>query len=272
MTHKLPCLVSLFALLIATPALAQTTLTLDSSAADPGGVKLSAPPNFSMSLQVDESSSTPPPKPSSSKPPKPSSSAEPPLSHMSTPPVFSSSEDQTASSEDETSSDDQTSSDDETDSDESSTPSGPPVASDVALKLFYDSCTDISGGDKAAYDRANNNGWIANDNDDAGPYNSIYSASRQMDGYGEVDIWGSVQSFPTQTLGYCRVDLPDADNLIDFGQMSKIGGLKGKIEDRGDGNVFGTWESADKKLLIIGDRSEGQVEIEYNILLGDAKK
>ena len=93
-----------------------------------------------------------------------------------------------------------------------------------------------------------------------------------FDGYGEVDIWGSLQNFPTQRLGYCRIDLSDSEALVDFRDMNGLGGLKGKLEDRGDGNVFGTWETADKRLLAIGDRTDGALELEFNFLLGDAPK
>jgi hypothetical protein len=261
MTMKLPHLLALLALGVSTSALAANTPT--SSSDEAGGVSMSAPPNFSMSLEQsseeDQPSSDMVPPDLSVSAPDDTSSDE--TSHMSEPPNFSSSEeDQPASSEE-----DQTSSQEET-------PSGPPLASADALKLFYDTCTDISGGDPAAYDRANNGGWTPNDQDDVGPYNSIYSGYRMVENFGEIDIWGSVNSFPTQQLGYCRVDFPDADNTINFSDMGKIADLKGRTEDRGDGNIYGTWESSDKKILVIGDRNAGQVEIEYNILLGDKKK
>jgi hypothetical protein len=210
---------------------------------------MSAPPNFS-SLQL--SSEEAPPDTSSSE-----------MSHMSAPPNFGSSSEAPASSSEEAPPDDQSSSE---------PPAGPPVASADALKMFYDACTDISGGDPKSYDRANGNGWTPNDQDDSGPYNSIYSGYRNMDGYGEVDIWGSVNTYPSQQLGYCRIDFPDADNLINFADVAKLGDLKGRIEDRGDGNVYGAWESGDKKLLVIADRNDGQVEIEFNLLLGDKKR
>ena len=254
MIVRLTQLLSVLALCAATPVLADTT----------GGVSMSAPPNFSGT----SSSQATPPDTSSSE-----------MSHMTTPPNFgSSSSDATppdmSSMDDQSSStDDQTSSeappDDTTSSDQ---PAGPPVASADALKLFYDTCTDLSGGDLKAYDRANSSGWTQNEQDDAGPYNSIYSGYRNMDGYGEVDIWGSLNSYPTQQLGYCRVDFTDTDNLINFADMTKLGGLKGRLEDRGDGNVYGAWEAPDHKLLVIGDRNGGQVEIEFNLLLGDKKK
>lgn len=151
-------------------------------------------------------------------------------------------------------------------------PSGPPVTSAEAFKIFVDTCTDISGGTEGSYDRANAAGWIPNDADDSGPYNSIYSGSREIAGLGEVDIWGSVQNFPTQRLGYCRVDFSDSNNVLDFKDMAGVHGLTGSIQPRDGGNVYGAWEAPDKKLLVIGDRSDGAVELEFNLILGEKPK
>lgn len=147
-------------------------------------------------------------------------------------------------------------------------PAATQIDSAATLKLFVDACTDLSGGDSAAYDRANASGWVPNDTGDTGPYNAVYSGSREVAGLGEIDIWASVQSFPTQRLGYCRIDFSDPDNLLDLGAMNGIGGLTGTVQPRDGGDVFGSWEGADKKLLVIGDRTEGAVEIEFNFLLG----
>ena len=151
-------------------------------------------------------------------------------------------------------------------------PAGPPVTSAEAFKIFVDTCTDISGGTDGSYDRANAAGWVPNDSDDSGPYNSIYSGSREISGLGEVDIWGSVQNFPTQRLGYCRVDFSDSNNLLDFKDMAGVHGLVGSIDPRDGGNVYGAWETPDKTLLVIGDRSDGAVELEFNLILGDKPK
>lgn len=147
--------------------------------------------------------------------------------------------------------------------------SGPPIASADALKMFVDACTAIESGAPDAYDKVKDAGWVPNETEDTGPYNAVYSGYRDFSGYGEVDIWGSVQTFPTRKLGYCRVDFSDNDGRLDFNDMAGIAGLAGALSDRGDGNVYGAWESPDKKLLVLGDRTDGAVEIEFNLLPGD---
>ena len=241
-------LLSLSALLIASPALAETTLTLDASQPS-GAVSMSGPPN--LSLMNDDSSSAEDPS-LSLAPSDDNSSSE--VSHMTQPPDF------TSSSED----------DEQTDDTSSEEPAAPALPSKDALQAFFDACHDISGGDAAGFDKVNDAGWTPDETDDPGPFNAIYSGYKTIDGYGDVTIWGSLQTYPTQRLGYCRVDFSDDQTKIDFGDMAGIGGLTGKLEDRGDGVVYGTWETADKKTLVIADRSEGAVEIEYNFLLGDA--
>lgn len=239
LTRLLPVLLAGFAL----PAQAQVTLNLDSSSSgEAAGLSMSAPPTISMSVEAPSAES---------------SSAEP--SQMTQPPNLSSSSDEEV---DEQPSDDMP----------SEAPSGPPVASKDALSDFFAACNLAAGGVVDGARQLEDAGWLANEDTDAGPFNTIYSGYRSFDGYGEVDIWGALQVFPTQRLGYCRVDFSDPDGLINFGDMAGIGDLAGSTEDRGNGNVFGSWQSADKHILVIADRVDGTVEIEFNFLLGDAPK
>lgn len=232
MSVKLTYLLSLAALLAASPALAQ-----ESSA----GLSLSAPPNFSSSADV-----APPSEPASSS-----------MSHMSAPPDASSSDD-AAPPDGETSG-------------EPSEPTGPPMASTDAIKLFVSTCGSIAGGAPDARDDAQKAGWQADDPADNGPYVTIYSGYQELAGYGSVDLWSSLESFPTQRIGYCRLDFGDVDNLLNFNDFTKLG-LNGTITDNGNGNVFGSWESEDHKTLLAANRTDGQVQMEFNLLLPPASK
>jgi len=232
MSVKLTYLLSLAALLAASPALAQ-----ESSA----GLSLSAPPNFSSSAEV-----APPSEPASSS-----------MSHMSAPPDASSSDD-AAPPDGETSG-------------EPSEPTGPPMASTDAIKLFVSTCGSIAGGAPDARDDAQKAGWQADDPADNGPYVTIYSGYQELAGYGSVDLWSSLESFPTQRIGYCRLDFGDVDNLLNFNDFTKLG-LNGTITDNGNGNVFGSWESEDHKTLLAANRTDGQVQMEFNLLLPPASK
>ena len=233
MSVKLTYLLSLAALLTASPALAQ-----DASA----GLSLSAPPNFSSS-----SADVTPAEPSISAP----------VSHMSEPPNLSSSDEDVAPPDD--------------DNGEPSEPAGPPMASIDAIKLFVSTCSSIAGGSTTARDDAQKAGWQADDPADNGPYVTIYSGYQELAGYGSVDLWSSLESFPTQRIGYCRLDFGDVDNLLNFNDFTKLG-LNGTITDNGNGNVFGSWESADHKTLLAANRTDGQVQMEFNLLLAPASK
>jgi hypothetical protein len=152
----------------------------------------------------------------------------------------------------------------------SSAPAAETAVSSVdLLKMIVDACTAIESGAPDAYDKVKDTGWVPNETEDTGPYNAVYSGYRDVEGYGEIDIWGSVQTYPSQRLGYCRVDFTDSDNRLDFKAMTGLVGLAGTLEDRGDGNVYGAWEGPDRKLLVLGDRTDGAVEIEFNLLPGD---
>lgn len=213
---KLTHLLSLSALMLATPAMAQATLSLapeDSSSA------LSS--SSGMQLSVDDGTSTP--------------------------------------------------ADNLTDAgDEPSAPAGPPLASVDALKLFVNLCTEVAGGVPNARDDAASAGWTADDPTDSGPYVEIYSGYQELAGFGSVDVWSSLETFPTQRVGYCRVDFGDVDNLIDFKDVASLG-FTGAVTDGGNGNAYGAWESADHKTLLAANRTDGQVQMEFNLLLPLAK-
>ena len=145
---------------------------------------------------------------------------------------------------------------------------GPAITSPEAFKIFVEACTSLASGEAGADQRAASAGWTANEASSTGPFSTVYSGYRDLNGLGEVDIWGAVYSYPTQRLGYCRVDFSDPDNILDFNDVTGINGLTGSAKPGDNSDVYGAWETPDKKLLVIGDRTEGVVELEFNALLG----
>jgi hypothetical protein len=268
---RLPLYLSLCFAVVAGPALAQTTITLDGGSS--AGLSMNAPPNLSLQVEDDTSSDdttmdlsveddtsssssasrlTQPPVLSmsvedgdSSSMDDESSSSE--LSHMTEPPNFMSSED-----------------DDEGD-DETSEPSGPALSSHDALQLFTTLCSELGLGAEGAEDNATAAGWQLDEPVDTGPYVKIVSGYQEFAGYGSVDFWSSLQTFPTQRLGYCRISFGDADNLIDFTDLNDLG-FTGETQDNGDGNVFGAWDAANHTILLSGDRADGEAQLEFNVI------
>lgn len=145
----------------------------------------------------------------------------------------------------------------------------PPPSTAELFQIFYDTCTSLSGGDPTAYDRANDSGWVPYEAGEYGPFKRVYTGARDFETYGSVEIWGSLETYPSQSLGYCRVDFSDPDGSFDLNAVTGIGGLAGTVSSDG-GN--GVWETADKKLLVIGARYEGSVAIEFNVLVGNTPK
>jgi hypothetical protein len=151
----------------------------------------------------------------------------------------------------------------------SSQEQGPPLSSLDMLQKMYNVCTDVASGDPEAYDRANGDGWSSDGDEGSGPLKTVYSAYKNYDGFDQVTLWSSVETYPTQRLGYCSVDFSEVGGTINLNDMSKIGGLAGKVVDN-DAGTYGSWESADHKVLVVASRSDGAVEVEFNLLLGPA--
>lgn len=158
----------------------------------------------------------------------------------------------------------------ESDADMPAVPSGPPLSSKDAFAAFYKVCTDLGGGDAAAFDRANTDGWTPDDTEAGGPYRTVYSATKPISGFGDVQVWSSLERYASQRLGYCRLDFSDADSRLDFHDLDGFNGLAGTIDDEGENGVYGVWESPDKKLMVIADRAGGDASVEFNLLLPPA--
>jgi hypothetical protein len=143
----------------------------------------------------------------------------------------------------------------------------PPAPSSAELfQIFYVACTSLSGGAADAYDKANQSGWVPYEGAEYGPYKRVYNGARDFRDFGSVEIWGSLETYPSQSLGYCRVDFSDVDGIFDLNAVTGIGGLTGTV---GNAGANGVWETADKKLLVIAARYEGSLSIEFNVLVGD---
>ncbi|MEO6178517.1 MAG: hypothetical protein ABIP15_01985, partial [Devosia sp.] len=127
-------------------------------------------------------------------------------------------------------------------------------------------CTSISGGAADAFDKANDAGWVPYDGTDNGPFKRVYTGARDLPDIIGVELWGSFETYRTQSLGYCRVDFGDYENAFDLSKIDGLEGLSGKVDE---GGSYGVWESADKKLLVIAARVEGSLSIEFNVLVGD---
>ncbi len=144
-----------------------------------------------------------------------------------------------------------------------------PVPSAELIPALYAVCTDVASGAAGSADRAGAAGWVFHDDEVDTPLRTIYAAGKQVDGYDDPELWSSVETYPGGRLGYCRISLGDFDNHIDFADFGKIAGLTGSVVEE-DGAVYGSWEQADHNTRVIASAAEGEVEIEFNLVLPPA--
>jgi hypothetical protein len=137
------------------------------------------------------------------------------------------------------------------------------------LQAIFDVCTDVASGDPVALDRAAGAGWQPGDAEEGGPYRIINSGFRSFAGYDDANFRAVTDIFPTQRLGYCSGSLGDRNDKVNLADFGQIGGLKGTTKAQ-DGAVFGTWDTADGKLMVFAGKSDGYVDYEFNILLPPA--
>jgi hypothetical protein len=68
-------------------------------------------------------------------------------------------------------------------------------------------CEIFARGDVLAVEAAGAAGWEAYEDESESPYVRSYSAAMELPGIGYADLFALVESYPDQTLGYCRIDV-----------------------------------------------------------------
>jgi hypothetical protein len=70
-------------------------------------------------------------------------------------------------------------------------------------------CENFARGDVLAVDDAIGKGWDAYEGDGESPYVQTFNAHKELTGVGAADIFVLFETYPTHTLGYCRMDVID---------------------------------------------------------------
>lgn len=149
---------------------------------------------------------------------------------------------------------------------------GPAVTSASLIKELYEVCSAVAQAEPDALRKAEARGWAEDeDNEGDAPYFTQTAASKSFGGVGPVEMWGTVDFYPQIREGYCRMDLTDADNLIDFADFKQISGLDGKVTNIG-GDTYAAWQigSGTPKVMITAQRVAGDFQMEINTILPPA--
>lgn len=85
----------------------------------------------------------------------------------------------------------------------------PPVGLAATAIEIVEVCENFARGDVLAVDDAIGKGWDAYEGDGESPYVRSFNAHKELPGIGPADIFVLFETYPTHTLGYCRMDVID---------------------------------------------------------------
>lgn len=146
----------------------------------------------------------------------------------------------------------------------------PPVKSSSFIKTLFDTCLKVANDAPDALKAAEADGWAPDeDNGGDGPFFTQIAASKSFGGIGPVEMWGTVEYYPSMREGYCRMDFTDNGGLVDFKDFpGAISGLTGQTKLIGD-DIYAAWQIGkdNPTTLVIAQRVSGDVQIEINTIL-----
>lgn len=145
----------------------------------------------------------------------------------------------------------------------------PPVASADLVKELFERCKAVASDQPDAMKTAAAAGWTAEDDTQGdGPFFTQVAANKEFGGIGPVEMWGTVEYYPTIREGYCRMDFSDPDSLVNFEDFNRIEGLTGQQTKIGE-DIYAVWQmgATDPKLMVIAQRVAGDFQMEINTIL-----
>jgi hypothetical protein len=107
-----------------------------------------------------------------------------------------------------------------------------------AVLAALETCELFAKGDVLAVEAAAEAGWDAYEDNAESPFIKSYSASRDYPGLGYADMFSLVETYPTQTLGYCRIDLnePMGNGSAAIAAIAELDRYEGEVTTNDEGD------------------------------------
>lgn len=125
-------------------------------------------------------------------------------------------------------------------------------------------CLRFARGDADAVAQAEGEGWTVDSYGTSGSHLASMSGSRNISGVGDVNMYGSFETYYGFTLRFCRADIilnADAPS-IGVGTLTGWEGLEGSADET-DAGDYGSWSKAeedpDRLLLVIAQQDSSAI-------------
>ncbi|MEO5808045.1 hypothetical protein [Devosia sp.] len=124
------------------------------------------------------------------------------------------------------------------------TPAVAKTKGEARAAQLLDTCEKFASGDVLIVEWATAQGWTASEGQSDTVYAHIYNATKTIEGVGDVTLFGLVETYPGQTLGYCRMDVQSPAANLGVLTLNDLPRLSGAVQAV-DGGEYGTWQGAE---------------------------
>lgn len=103
-------------------------------------------------------------------------------------------------------------------------------------------CDLVVTNDRAILDVLDLEGWTQEVDYNIGnaPFYKEISGGQFYEGVGNADLWGFLEEYIGNTIGYCSITIADPEITFDLLPINDLDHIVGEIEHEGE-SVFGTW-------------------------------
>ena len=124
------------------------------------------------------------------------------------------------------------------------TPAVAKTKGEARAAQLLETCEKFASGDVLIVEWATAQGWTASEAASDNVYAHVFNATKTIDGVGEVTLFSLIETYPGQTLGYCRMDVPTPQADLGVLKLNDLPRLKGEVQSV-DGGDYGSWQGAE---------------------------
>lgn len=129
-------------------------------------------------------------------------------------------------------------------------------------------CEHFAAGDVLALESAIGKGWDAYEDAAESPFVASYSGSKDVPGLGYATMFALVESYPSSTFGYCRVDLTEVTSPagIEVEAIAALDRYAGETVNNDEGTFVSLSGATDPGRLLLAQATPGGFVIQLSII------
>ena len=140
------------------------------------------------------------------------------------------------------------------------------IKSEAPSVALLEACEKFASGDVLIVEWATEHGWTASETESGTVFAHTYNATQTLAGIGDVTLYALMETYPSQTLGYCRADISGPAIDLDIAKLGELPRLKGEVVSNERG-TFGNWQGAEtgRDYLLLASQADGAFSLQLTL-------